>query len=175
MTGNAAQAIIDPADWDEMLGHTSAALRPGGRFVLETSQSGPPRLGEMDQSGIVAPGSDRRGRIGRDLGGADRCGPAVGQLPSHVGVQSDGAVLTSDSTLRFRNRGEIEHDLERHGYAVDEVRDAPDRPGVGVRVRRTSSRLTESARTPVGSGWTPCRVRGSPSLFFVIDTRPDGL
>ena len=42
---------------------------------------------------------------------------------------SDGAVLTSDSTLRFRERDEIEADLARHGYVVDEVRDAPDRPG----------------------------------------------
>jgi SAM-dependent methyltransferase len=42
---------------------------------------------------------------------------------------SDGAVVTSDSTLRFRERDEVEADLTRHGYVVDEVRDAPDRPG----------------------------------------------
>ncbi|HEY0812859.1 MAG TPA: hypothetical protein VGE11_06215 [Pseudonocardia sp.] len=42
--------------------------------------------------------------------------------------EADGAVLTSDSTLRFRDRAEVEHDLRRHGFAIDEVRAAPDRP-----------------------------------------------
>jgi hypothetical protein len=42
---------------------------------------------------------------------------------------SDGAVIESESTLRFRERDEVEADLRAHGYTVDEVRDAPDRPG----------------------------------------------
>jgi hypothetical protein len=42
---------------------------------------------------------------------------------------SDAAVLTSDSTLRFRSREELEADLVACGFSVDEVRDAPDRPG----------------------------------------------
>jgi hypothetical protein len=42
---------------------------------------------------------------------------------------SDGAVLTSDSTLRFREREEVEADLAASGYVVDGVRDAPDRRG----------------------------------------------
>jgi hypothetical protein len=42
---------------------------------------------------------------------------------------SDGAVLTSDSTLRFRERAEIEASLAASGFEVTEVRDAPDRPG----------------------------------------------
>lgn len=42
---------------------------------------------------------------------------------------SDGARLTSDSTLRFRGRDEVATDLAALGYAVEEVRDAPDRPG----------------------------------------------
>lgn len=42
---------------------------------------------------------------------------------------ADGQVLTSDSTLRFRERQEIEADLAAEGFEVVEVRDAPDRPG----------------------------------------------
>ena len=42
---------------------------------------------------------------------------------------SDGQVLTSDSTLRFRERDEVEAALIAHGYDVDEVSGAPDRPG----------------------------------------------
>ncbi|GAB3900554.1 hypothetical protein GCM10027612_62400 [Microbispora bryophytorum subsp. camponoti] len=42
---------------------------------------------------------------------------------------ADGAVVTSDSTLRFRDRGEVETSLVANGFRVLEVRDAPDRPG----------------------------------------------
>jgi hypothetical protein len=38
--------------------------------------------------------------------------------------------LESDSTLRFRERHEIADSLEQTGFAVLEVRDAPDRPGL---------------------------------------------
>jgi hypothetical protein len=41
---------------------------------------------------------------------------------------TDGAVLTSDSTLRFRSRDEVEPSLVAHGYRVMDVREAPDRP-----------------------------------------------
>jgi hypothetical protein len=42
---------------------------------------------------------------------------------------SDGAVLTSDSTLRFRSRDELTNSLVAASLVVDEIRDAPDRPG----------------------------------------------
>ena len=42
---------------------------------------------------------------------------------------ADGAVITSDSTLRFRSRDEVESSLAAHGYQVLDVRQAPDRPG----------------------------------------------
>jgi hypothetical protein len=44
-------------------------------------------------------------------------------------VFPDGEVLTSDSTLRFREREEVEAALVTRGYVVDDVRGAPDRPG----------------------------------------------
>lgn len=34
-----------------------------------------------------------------------------------------------DPTLQFRERDEVDAGLVAHGHAVDEVRDAPDRPG----------------------------------------------
>lgn len=36
MTGNVAQAIVDPADWEGSLRGVYGALRPGGRLVFET-------------------------------------------------------------------------------------------------------------------------------------------
>jgi hypothetical protein len=40
-----------------------------------------------------------------------------------------GEVMTSVSTLRFRHRDEVTASLRAAGYLVDEVRQAPDRPG----------------------------------------------
>ncbi|HKE77271.1 MAG TPA: hypothetical protein VKB57_26860, partial [Acidimicrobiales bacterium] len=42
---------------------------------------------------------------------------------------ADGAELTSESTLRFRCREEIGESLAAAGFSLDDVRDAPDRPG----------------------------------------------
>jgi hypothetical protein len=41
---------------------------------------------------------------------------------------SDGAVITSQSTLRFRSRAELASSLAAEGYQVRDVRDAPGRP-----------------------------------------------
>ncbi|WP_273651852.1 hypothetical protein [Cellulomonas fimi] len=38
-------------------------------------------------------------------------------------------MLTSDSTLRFREQDEVVRSLAAAGFTVTEVRDAPDRPG----------------------------------------------
>jgi hypothetical protein len=46
-----------------------------------------------------------------------------------VVFERDGTALTSDSTLRFRSRAELTNSLAAAGLIVDEVRDAPDRPG----------------------------------------------
>jgi hypothetical protein len=40
-----------------------------------------------------------------------------------------GTTIPSVSTLRFRPREEIEADLVAHGFEVEDVRDAPERPG----------------------------------------------
>ena len=58
----------------------------------------------------------------------DVSGPLVTFRGTYV-FACDGQVLTSDSTLRFRERDEIEADLVAHGYTLKEVRSAPDRPG----------------------------------------------
>ena len=57
----------------------------------------------------------------------------------------DGAVLTSDSTLRFRSRAELADSLAEAGLVVDEVRDAPDRPGPRVRLHRPESGIARLA------------------------------
>ena len=48
---------------------------------------------------------------------------------SMTAFRQEGRQIESTSTLRFRSRPEIEESLERAGYEVIDVRDAPDRPG----------------------------------------------
>lgn len=56
-------------------------------------------------------------------------GPLVTYRETGV-FTADGQVLPSESTLRFRERREVEADLTGCGFAVEEARGAPDRPGL---------------------------------------------
>ena len=47
-----------------------------------------------------------------------------------VRFAADGAELTSDSTLRFRSRDAVLASLAAARFTADEIRDAPDRPGL---------------------------------------------
>lgn len=130
MTGNAAQAVVDPAAWDTLLRHVHAALRPGGRFVFETRD---PTRKAWEQ--WTRERTRQRAHID-GVGTVDMWGELTSVEPPLVTFRrtyvfaSDGAVLTSDSTLRFRDRAEVEGDLREHGFTVAEIRSAPDRPGL---------------------------------------------
>ncbi len=129
MTGNVAQVFLTDEDWAATLRGVRDALRPGGRFVFETRD--PARRGweEWTREGThqVTPVADGETvETWTDLTSVEL--PFVSFRGTFV-FGSDGAVLTSDSTLRFREREEIEESLRTAGFAVDDVREAPDRPG----------------------------------------------
>jgi len=128
MTGNVAQAIVDQRDWDKTLRGVHDALRPGGYLVFETrdpsykaweewNRNETYDVTEVDGVGAV----ESWGEL------TDVSLPLVSFRGTYV--FPDGEVLTSDSTLRFRERDEVESALAARGYVVDEVRGAPDRPG----------------------------------------------
>lgn len=129
MTGNVAQAIADPSSWEATLRGVYDALRPGGHLVFETRD--PARRAWEEWNPTASHGVTQVegvGAVERWYEVTDVSGPLV-TFRSTTVFGSDGAVLTSDSTLRFRERDEVEATLTSLGYAVDEVRDAPDRPG----------------------------------------------
>ena len=41
----------------------------------------------------------------------------------------DNTTVTSDSTIRFRTVEELKRDLTKHGFVIEDIREAPDRPG----------------------------------------------
>jgi len=124
MTANVAQAIVDPQDWEGTLGGVYAALRPGGRLAFETRD---PACRAWEEWTRAASYSTTEiagvGDVESWVELTDTDGPLV-RFRSTFVFASDGQVLTSDSTLRFRARDEVEAALVQHGYALDHVRDA---------------------------------------------------
>ncbi|MEU3242873.1 MULTISPECIES: class I SAM-dependent methyltransferase [unclassified Streptomyces] len=129
MTANVAQAIVDPRGWQETLRGARQALRPGGGLAFETRDPAARAWEEWtrEYSYRVSeiPGA---GSVEYWVELLDVSAPLVTFRQVYV-FASDGQVLTSDSTLRFRERNEVERDLITHGFVLDDVREAPDRPG----------------------------------------------
>ncbi|PSK44289.1 hypothetical protein B0E38_07691 [Streptomyces sp. 111WW2] len=129
MTANVAQAITGRSAWQGTLRGAYEALRPGGHLVFETRD--PARRAwekwtrEHTHQVVEVPGTGTVESWCRLL---DVSGPLVTFRWTYV-FGADGAVLTSDSTLRFRERDEVAADLAEQGYVVQEVRGAPDRAG----------------------------------------------
>ena len=130
MTGNTAQAIVDPQQWRATLTAVRAALRPGGHLVFETRDPAACDWERWSQEAtrrtVEIPGV---GAVTSWLELTAIAEPLVSFRWTWVFAQ-DGATLTSDSTLRFRDRVEVLADLHATGYDTVEVRDAPDRPGL---------------------------------------------
>ena len=129
MTANVAQVFLSEDAWSATLRGVRDALKPGGHLVFETRDPNARAWLEWtrDQTGsrVVIPGV---GPVETWCDVTSVVGSLVTFRWTHV-FASDGAVVTSDSTLRFRSRAEVERSLGAAGFVVDDVRDAPDRPG----------------------------------------------
>jgi len=129
MTANVAQVFLTDADWLATLHGVHAALRPRGHLLFETRVPERRAWEEWDRAHTHAR-ADVPG-----VGGVERwCDllDVTGDLVSFrwsFAFDADGAVLTSDSTLRFRGREELEASLAEADLVVEDVREAPDRPG----------------------------------------------
>ena len=129
MTGNVAQVFLTDEGWARVLRAIGAALRPRGYLVFETrrperraweewaADTGPVTL-DIPGSGPV---EQRREVTAVNL-------PLVSFRYTYRFL-ADGAVVTSDSTLRFRGLDELESSLAAEDYQVLDVREALDRPG----------------------------------------------
>lgn len=127
MTGNAAQMIADDHDWGLTLRAVREALRPGGHLVFETRD---PAFRAWE---AWTPEETRQVIEIEGIGSVEQWYDLIRvELPlvsfRSTFVFPDEDVLSSDSTIRFREREEVESDLELAGYVVEDVRDAPDRP-----------------------------------------------
>jgi hypothetical protein len=118
-----------------------AALRPEGFLAFETRR---PEYRAWEEwaadAGLVVREVPGAGVVERRFQVTDVSLPLVSFRYTYT-FRADGAVLTSDSTLRFRGRDEVESSLVGCGYRVLDVREAADRPGrefVFIAQRRSS-------------------------------------
>jgi SAM-dependent methyltransferase len=128
MTGNVAQAIVEPPDWRAALDGLRSALRPGGHLLFETRDPQRRAWREWNRAATYRTTQLPVGSVDSWIEVIDVSGPLVTFRWTWV-FASDGAVMTSDSTLRFRDADQVEESLDASGYVLDEVRPAPDRPG----------------------------------------------
>ncbi|BEL04906.1 class I SAM-dependent methyltransferase [Actinoplanes sichuanensis] len=128
MTGNVAQVFLTDTDWNTTLQTIFGLLRPGGHLVFETRRPeyrvwdewAHRRSETRDVPGI--------GEVRHDFQLTDVRLPYVSFRDTYT--FADGDVLTSDSTLRFRDRHELDAGLTAAGFRITDVRQAPDRPAM---------------------------------------------
>jgi SAM-dependent methyltransferase len=128
MTGNVAQVFLTDDDWNATLQGIQRSLKVHGHLVFETRR--PERRAwedwAVDTAHVVryVPGI---GEVEQRREVTEIALPFVSFRYSYRFAR-DGVVITSDSTLRFRTRDEVEESLAATGFTTLEVRDAPDRP-----------------------------------------------
>jgi ubiquinone/menaquinone biosynthesis C-methylase UbiE len=130
MTGNVAQVFLADSEWVTTLRSARSVLRPGGLLVFEVRDPA-----QQAWRAWTREQSFRRLEL-PDVGAVETwfeltdVSPPLVSFRATFVFEEDGAVLTSDSTLRFRDQVETMASLQAAGFVVREVRDAPDRPGL---------------------------------------------
>lgn len=128
LTGNVAQVFLTDADWLATLRAIAERLDPAGHLVFETrrlqdrvwerwAQDPAEASATVEGVGLV--------RQRRELRSV--------QLPlvsfRYTYSFADGTQVTSDSTIRFRTVAENRALLADAGFRIEQIRQAPDRPG----------------------------------------------
>lgn len=130
MTANVAMVFLDDDDWRSTLGAIARAVRPGGHLVFETRDPARRAWDAWTPSATsLRIDHATAGPVVYEVEVREVSLPYVSFRQTYR-FERDGAVLHSDSTLRFRDLPEIRDSLVQSGWELVEVRDAPDRPGL---------------------------------------------
>lgn len=129
MTANVAQVFLTDEQWADTLSAARDALRPGGRLVFESRVPGRRAWeGWTKEATRQVVDVAHEGPV-EDWAEVTAVDGEFVTFESPTIFHRDGVRVDSTSTLRFRSREALESSLRSAGFVVDEVRDAPDRPG----------------------------------------------
>lgn len=128
MTANVAQVFLTDDEWASTLDGCRRALRDDGLLVFESRVPANRAWEGWTRELTDATNDTAVGPVQHWVDVTDVQLPLV-SFRQHYRFVGTGELLTSDSTLRFRDRAEIEASLVAGGFEVVDVRDAPDRPG----------------------------------------------
>lgn len=127
MTANVAQAIYDDNEWNNSLESIASALVDGGHLIFESRKpKSKAWLGWNKEKSFTSINVPGQGLVDGWVDLLDVQLPLVTFRWSYL-FHEDGKLLTSDSTLIFRDIDKLKEDLEKHGFKIEEVGEAPDR------------------------------------------------
>jgi SAM-dependent methyltransferase len=130
MTGNVAQVFLTDEAWVSTLRSAEACLEEGGRLVFE--------IRDPERQAWLAWNREQTyrrfdfaslGEVETWIELEELALPFV-TFRQHFVFHADGTSLVSQSTLRFRSQSEVAASLLKANFLVEEIRDAPDRPGL---------------------------------------------
>ena len=147
MTGNVAQVFLTDEEWFATLVGARNALCVGGHLVFEVRDPACRGWQEWTTEASRSVSDTVAGRIEHSVQVTRVSLPLVSFRHSFRFLDS-GGIVTSDSTLRFRDRHEITSALIANGFTVEEIRDAPDRPDPAA-----SSCLSAAPLQPSRARW----------------------
>jgi 2-polyprenyl-3-methyl-5-hydroxy-6-metoxy-1,4-benzoquinol methylase len=165
MTANVAQVFVTDEAWRHVLETAWSVLNPGGHLVFETRD--PAREAWLEwtkEESFAAADVDGQGHVESWHETTDVDGELVTFRSTLV---FEDATLTSQSTLRFRDRAGIARDLEAAGFVTTDVRDAPDRPGCELVF--VANRPDESLAASKERAWRELGVIDAALLSGQID------
>ncbi|KAA3642070.1 MAG: class I SAM-dependent methyltransferase, partial [Armatimonadetes bacterium] len=128
MTGNVAQVFVDDEAWHSALVRIRGAVRRRGRLLLETRNPACQEWKAWTRERTIRTERTVSGLVEYwvELMAVDL--PLVSFRWTFRFLDT-GAEVVSDSTLRFRDREEMAVSLSESGFVVEEIQEAPDRPG----------------------------------------------
>lgn len=129
MTGNVAQVFLTDQDWHKTLESIKRVLKPNGHLVFEVRDPSKKAWENWNKEETY-----RKVKV-PDLGDIEEWCDLIEVSDGLIHFrwnyifESNNELITSDSTLRFREKDEIINSLKENGFKIIDIRDAPDRPG----------------------------------------------
>ena len=143
MTGNVAQVFLTDSGWLDTLNGIRRALGPNGRLVFEVRDPSRQAWRSWNRARSLRKVKVADGDVVESWVDVLAVNDSLVTFRWTYRFERSGDVVTSDSTLRFRDRGEVKSSLCESGFRIRAVRDAPDRPGLEfVFVAEPTSDLT---------------------------------